>query len=114
TNTRKSSLNRSNHSKVQSFCRIVHSVQMWLRRMNVTGFPLRGNDKEFINQNITVIPAQAGNHSAPGSKRVQIIMEQIKSQQGSVILSHCSQCSDVAPAHERHWVPACAGTTKTL
>ncbi|QUJ69433.1 hypothetical protein KDD30_21985 (plasmid) [Photobacterium sp. GJ3] len=47
------------------------------------GSRLRGNDKGLINHHITVIPAQAGIHKAPGYKHTIIIMEQIKSQQGS-------------------------------
>ncbi|QUJ69946.1 hypothetical protein KDD30_17450 (plasmid) [Photobacterium sp. GJ3] len=41
-------------------------------------------------------------------------MEQVKSQQGSIIRQNCSQHPDVALAHQRHWVPACAGTTNNF
>ncbi|QUJ69434.1 hypothetical protein KDD30_21990 (plasmid) [Photobacterium sp. GJ3] len=47
------------------------------------GSRLRGNDELHTIHTITVIPAQAGIHKAPGFKRVQNIIEQIKSQQGS-------------------------------
>ncbi|QUJ69432.1 hypothetical protein KDD30_21980 (plasmid) [Photobacterium sp. GJ3] len=50
------------------------------------GSRLRGNDKLHTIHTIAVIPAQAGIHKAPGYKYTKIIMEQIKSQQGSAIL----------------------------
>ncbi|QUJ69431.1 hypothetical protein KDD30_21975 (plasmid) [Photobacterium sp. GJ3] len=47
------------------------------------GSRLRGNDKLYKIHAITVIPAKAGIHKSPGYKHTKIIIEQIKSQQGS-------------------------------